>query len=130
MIRLGILLGFLAIEAFLAALHVPMLRGRVPPNRTYGLRTPATLGDERVWYAANRRAALEGIVTAAVSGVLGIAAYVAWPAMRPEAFALVLVAILLVGVLGGTAYAAWYAHRLARAVRERDAAAPGQTPAR
>ena len=37
----------------IAATSVPMILERVPPNRTYGFRTPATLGDERVWYAAN-----------------------------------------------------------------------------
>ena len=44
---------FAALGVFLAALGWPMAARRVPPNRWYGLRVPATLADERVWYDAN-----------------------------------------------------------------------------
>ena len=37
------------------ALGIPLLRRRVRPNRLYGLRTRATLGNEAVWYEANAR---------------------------------------------------------------------------
>jgi uncharacterized membrane protein len=37
----------------LVALSVPMMLRRVPPNDFYGLRVPATIRDERVWYDAN-----------------------------------------------------------------------------
>jgi uncharacterized membrane protein len=35
-------------------LSIPLVLGKVPPNRWYGFRTPKTLSDERVWYPANR----------------------------------------------------------------------------
>jgi uncharacterized membrane protein len=38
----------------LVAASVPLMRGRVKPNRTYGFKTRKTLSDERVWYAANQ----------------------------------------------------------------------------
>lgn len=44
---------FVALGVFLAALGWPMAARRVPPNRWYGFRVPATLADERVWYDAN-----------------------------------------------------------------------------
>jgi len=37
----------------LAALGVPMLLGRVPPNSLYGFRTPATIGEPALWYPEN-----------------------------------------------------------------------------
>jgi len=37
----------------LALLAVPLVLRKVPPNRLYGYRTCATLGDEALWYAAN-----------------------------------------------------------------------------
>src|SRR4051794_31006221 len=42
------LLGLLFI-----ALGWPMATRRVPPNRWYGLRVPATFADKMVWYDAN-----------------------------------------------------------------------------
>jgi uncharacterized membrane protein len=42
------LLGLLFI-----ALGWPMATRRVPPNRWYGLRVPATFADKTVWYDAN-----------------------------------------------------------------------------
>jgi uncharacterized membrane protein len=36
------------------AVSVPLMRGRVEPNRFYGFRTKKTFSDERIWYLANR----------------------------------------------------------------------------
>jgi uncharacterized membrane protein len=52
-ITLWFLLLFAGVTALMMALAVPLIRGRVKPNVLYGVRTPKTLGDERVWYAAN-----------------------------------------------------------------------------
>jgi len=35
-------------------LTLPLILGRIPPNRGYGIRTPATLADPQSWYRANR----------------------------------------------------------------------------
>jgi len=40
----------------IALLGVPQWIAMLGPNRFYGVRTPATLGDEAVWYAVNRAA--------------------------------------------------------------------------
>jgi uncharacterized membrane protein len=37
---------------FIAA--IPLVLGRIPRNRVYGIRTLKTLSDERVWYRSNR----------------------------------------------------------------------------
>ena len=41
-------------SALLAGLGIPLWVAMVKPNRFYGVRTARTLGDEAVWYAANR----------------------------------------------------------------------------
>jgi hypothetical protein len=35
-------------------LSIPLVLGRIPKNRLYGIRTRKTLSDERLWYAVNR----------------------------------------------------------------------------
>lgn len=39
----------------LIGLATPLIRRRVKPNGTYGVRVPATLADEFVWYDINAR---------------------------------------------------------------------------
>jgi hypothetical protein len=64
------------------ALAVPLYRGRVPRNSVYGVRVPATLADDRVWYPINARGgrdliALSCVYFGAVTGAL------VWGARRP-----------------------------------------------
>src|SRR5918999_1698802 len=42
-----------AIGLILIVTSVPLLMRWVPPNRVFGFRVPATLGDRSVWYDAN-----------------------------------------------------------------------------
>jgi uncharacterized membrane protein len=35
-------------------LSIPLMQGRVPPNRSYGFRTRKTLSDAKIWYEVNR----------------------------------------------------------------------------
>jgi uncharacterized membrane protein len=35
-------------------LSIPLMQGRVPPNRYYGFRTAKTLSDAKIWYEVNR----------------------------------------------------------------------------
>ena len=52
---LGTAISVIALGLILGALAVPLIRRRVKPNGLYGLRVPATLEDEHVWYEANAR---------------------------------------------------------------------------
>ncbi len=57
-------------------ISVPLARGQVKPNRWYGVRTPATLRDADLWYAANRYGGQLLIVAGALillAGLLGLA---------------------------------------------------------
>ena len=57
------------VGVLIAVISIPFLFRLVPRNRFYGFRVPATLQDDDVWYAVNRRVACEmiglGIVLAA-----------------------------------------------------------------
>jgi hypothetical protein len=42
------------VPAIVILLSIPMVLGKVPPNRFYGFRTPKTLSSPDIWYRANR----------------------------------------------------------------------------
>ena len=48
-----LMLLFCAVSLLIMGISVPLLRGKVKPNRVYGVRTPKTLRSERFWYPAN-----------------------------------------------------------------------------
>ena len=55
---------------------VPLALGWIPRNPLYGFCVPATLRDERVWYAVNKRFGFEAVVlgtgVAILATLLGI----------------------------------------------------------
>ena len=104
-------LAFVFAGLIVAAVAVPLWRRQVPPNGTYGLRVPATLEDEWVWYEANARAA-KGLV--AVGLVVAVAAVVLpWVApMRDDQLVVVLAILFVVSLLGATVWATRMATRL------------------
>lgn len=57
---------FALFGVLLAALALPLVLRRVPPNPLYGLRVPATFRDESVWYDANAASGRDLLVLAAV----------------------------------------------------------------
>ena len=76
---------FLLLSVAITALGIPLWVAMVRPNRFYGVRTVATLGDEALWYAVNRATGRDlvvvggaGLVLSAVLPELGVsgAAYV------------------------------------------------------
>jgi|SRR3954468_15411412 uncharacterized membrane protein len=87
------LLGLLFI-----ALGWPMAARRVPPNRWYGLRVPATFADRSVWYDANAVAGRDmvglGVVLALMALLLPRVASVSI-----ASYALVCTLVLSVGSL-------------------------------
>ena len=78
---------------------LPLWRRMVPPNRFYGIRTRATLGDEERWYAVNASAGLDlllsGIVLLAAILLLDRLATTWPPELRTLAAAVLLVVLLV-----------------------------------
>jgi len=48
-------LFFLGNSLVWVTIGLPLYFKKVPPNRFYGFRTPATLSSEKIWYPANQR---------------------------------------------------------------------------
>ncbi|HYC33983.1 MAG TPA: SdpI family protein [Gemmatimonadales bacterium] len=85
---------FPAVGLLLVVLGWPMAIRRVPPNRWYGLRVPATFADERVWYEANAVAGRDimALGTAVVVVALALPRLIALPE--------VVYAVICSGLLG------------------------------
>jgi hypothetical protein len=77
---------------------IPMILGKVPPNRLYGFRTRLTLSSPDVWYPANRFAGRALTVGALVS-LAGLQllpdAFLANPLVSLAVFVVPLVAAML-----------------------------------
>jgi uncharacterized membrane protein len=51
---------------------LPMALKLVPPNGIYGIRTPETLANAAMWYMANFRARVVGVVAGLASTILNM----------------------------------------------------------
>jgi hypothetical protein len=69
----------IGVGVVLMASAVPLMLRRVPPNRWYGIRFPATIGDQEVWYEVNARSGRDLFCFGAV--YLGV--LLALPALVP-----------------------------------------------
>ena len=75
----GILtMAFALLGLGLGALGVPLALGRVPPNGSYGFRTPKTLSSPDVWYAANRIQGIDLCVAGPAISVSTVVLFLAW----------------------------------------------------
>lgn len=85
---------FPLLSGALALLGIPQWIAMVGPNRFYGVRTPATLRDEAVWYAVNRAAGRDLVV----AGGTGLALSLLLPVLGVSGAAYtVLMALALAG---------------------------------
>jgi uncharacterized membrane protein len=86
----------LAAPVLLIILSIPMIRRKVKPNGWYGVRVPATLKNEALWYDANEYG---GKALCAASVITLIAALVMLVAgVSPEVFFTV-ITIVMIGAL-------------------------------
>jgi len=81
----------------LAAL--PLIAGRVPPNRWYGFRVPRTLADPQVWYPANAYAGKLLLAHALLLAAATLLLPRLWPELSADAYAWWLTAVLVGGLL-------------------------------
>ena len=65
------------IGALFIAISVPLILKKVPPNKWYGLRIPATFSDETVWYEANVWVAKDMLRLGVLIIIAGVALYFA-----------------------------------------------------
>jgi uncharacterized membrane protein len=114
-------LVFAGIGLLSVVVGAPLVGRRIPRNRWYGLRIPATLADDHVWYEANAATGRDLIV---VGGVLLVVA-LALPRMGftdPPTYSAVCGVVLAAGSMVATVRGWRLANRL---LRERRSAGSG-----
>jgi uncharacterized membrane protein len=89
---------FTGVGLLFVVLGVPLVQRRVGPNLLYGLRVPATLADEWVWYEANAASGRDLVVLGVAQVVLAIGLALVFR-LPVDAYAVANVAFLLVAVL-------------------------------
>ena len=101
----------IAVEVLFAIVAIPLVLRKVPPNRVYGYRTPSTLSDERIWYAANAHFG-RGMLVACVVSIVAILVLYRAQVLSPRAFLDTSLIVLVVPTLIAALVTARYIHRL------------------
>jgi uncharacterized membrane protein len=106
---------FAAMGVLLVALAIPLFRRRIKPNLWYGLRVPATLADEGVWYDANAASGRDMILL----GILQVALAVLLPLFDVSeiVYVIVNVTVITIGAMWITISGWRRANRLRRVSR-------------
>ncbi len=86
------LVTVLAVAGVLALVAVPLALRKVPPNRIYGFRTPATLQNEKIWYRANALFGRDMIIASACSVAAILILYFF---LRPEPDSFLMISLLI-----------------------------------
>jgi hypothetical protein len=103
--------AFPAIGALSIFVGWPLAKRRVPPNRWYGVRVPATMSDRDIWYQANAITGLDlfhaGLALLAVSLALQMV-----PALPELGYVAICLAVLLIGSIRAISRGSRLAERL------------------
>lgn len=118
-LRIAVLIAMIHTFGLMILISLPLARGTIKPNRFYGLRTRATLADERVWHEANRYAGRLMIRGGAVGMMIAVVLFFA-PGMY-DVYVPVVLGVLLLVVLALTGWSARHARMLERRLREEGA---------
>src|SRR4051812_7168381 len=94
----------------IAALSVPLMRRKIPPNSSYGFRVRRTLDDPKVWYDANAFTGRSMFRLGIGTSIATLALYF-FPAINPVAYAVACGLVLLLGVAVGVILSLRYLDR-------------------
>lgn len=89
------ILIFAGCALLIAALSIPLILGRIPPNELYGFRTERTVRDPAVWYPANRHSGWQLLYAAMAQLVVLVVVWLMADRIAQETAAIVLVSTLL-----------------------------------
>jgi uncharacterized membrane protein len=106
-----LLIGFF-VPVVALALSIPMILGKVSPNKAYGFRTPKTLSSPEIWYAANRAAGGFMAGAAVISIAFNLALWWAVPEWSPEKMKSWMIGGTMVPLLMSVAASFLYLRRL------------------
>jgi uncharacterized membrane protein len=86
----------------IASISVPLIKGRVAPNRSYGIRIPVAFTSEENWYRVNRfggRIFFRVGIYVGIIGLLGLFVPTAWLIGYASLSALLVVGGVVIGAL-------------------------------
>lgn len=92
-------IGFSLIGVLYIGLGLPLLRGRIRPNRWYGCRTKKTLSDERIWFAVNRVTGRDLIIGGISLIITAASIHFAGQDLKPNHALSILLGVLVLSVL-------------------------------
>jgi uncharacterized membrane protein len=72
-----------AVDLLIALVSIPLIFRRIPRNAAYGVRTPATLSSDEIWYPANEYGG-KALLLSSLLGVVGIVIVVNVDGITPE----------------------------------------------
>lgn len=77
---IGRMLFYMGAGILLAALSIPLILGKIPPNGWYGFRVRKTMDHPEIWYPTNRFAGWGLLVTGLITtfGAVGLAVIPGW----------------------------------------------------
>ena len=111
---LGFIVLFLVSGLLFVGISIPMIQRKVKPNPWYGFRTPKTLSNEKIWYAANEYC---GRLLFIVGGLIALASVIlvplGWlPFIGKDGYALACTAVLLGGLVWAVVRSFRYLNKL------------------
>jgi hypothetical protein len=108
-----LLILFLVSGAILIGISIPLILGRVGPNRWYGFRVRRTLEDPQVWYPVNAYLGwrLSGVGMAEI--VVATALYFV-PGLDVDVYASIVGAVAVAGLMIGLVQSLRYLHLLTK----------------
>jgi hypothetical protein len=96
---------------FLAALCVPLILGRIPPNGLYGFRVRKTMEHPEIWYPVNKYGG-ERLLVASLVMVIAAAGFSFIPGIRLDIYSYAVLAVWVAGFTIAIVSAVRYMNRL------------------
>src|SRR5437667_12704068 len=87
-----------------AALALPMMYEKIPPNGFYAFRTPRTLSDPNVWYPANRVAGRNRAVAGVIVSTTALVLFAMNKSIAPRTADLTLLIVTLASCAGAVVH--------------------------
>lgn len=106
-VRWIVSISFVIASTIGIVMSVPLWLGKIPPNRTTGFRTPATLSDPTLWYQVNTATGRSMVILSCVVLVMTLALHFTLARNKPSIAALVLTFTFAIGALLVTAQGFW-----------------------
>ena len=103
----------IAVDLLIALVSIPLIFRKVPRNWAYGVRTPATLSSDEIWYPANEYGG-KALLVASLVGAVGIVIVANIDGLAPQRMLFWSVVMMAAPPLVATLFILRYVGRLVR----------------